>query len=166
MRWLLVRWSHVPMGADWYTRSPSATGGSRRSERGSGTVMGVMLVFLTITLLAAVASAGNVLSVRSRVRSLGDLGALSAARVLHASGFSTGSVGTSATSDPGDEQACSVASQIARVNDLRLGACSVQGADVVVEMVAETSVPLIPEVRSTSIAGPRGCPDEEPVPSV
>ena len=146
-----MRGFHALMDVAVHVRSPWISKVPHHSERGSGTVLGVMLVLLTITLLAAVAGASNVLVVRSQVRSLGDLGALSAARALYVPGSPSGS------GDAGNEHACLVASQVAGANDLTLGACEVRGPDVVVEMIAETSIPLIPEVRSTSVAGPREC---------
>ena len=128
------------------------TDGLVRSERGSGTIMGVALVLVTLIMLSTAAVGGNVVVVRSQVRSIGDVVAVSAARSLQVTSSAAG--GDPATGGTG---ACLTASKVASANGIRLESCSYRNGDVQVEVAGKTAVPFIPTVRGTSMAGPREC---------
>ena len=124
----------------------------RLSERGSGTMLGVTLVLVTLVMLSSAAAAGNVVVVRAQVRSAGDIVAVSAARSVQ-------SATVSAASNPsyGAGSACELAGRVATMNGISLMSCTHDGADVTVEVSGNTSVPFIPTVTSTSRAGPQEC---------
>ena len=121
------------------------------SERGSGTMLGVTLVLVTLVMLSSAAAAGNVVLVRARVRSAGDIVAVSSARSLQ-SAASPGSADQLSGST-----ACDLAGRVATMNDVFLVSCTRDSADVTVEVSGDTSVPFVSTVTSTSRAGPQDC---------
>ena len=120
--------------------------------------MGVTLVLVSLVMLSAAAAGGNVVVTRSHARSIGDVIAVSAARSLQitASSQTAGSNDGSVSKD-GSVEACLMAAHVADANGIALKSCSQRGSDVVVEVMATTSVPFIPTVRSISVAGPGEC---------
>ena len=122
------------------------------SERGSGTIMGVALTLVTLVVLSAVGLGGSIVVTRSHARSIGDVAAVSAARSLQIP------ASTRAGGSPvGGGGACLMASRVASANGIGMESCSQRGHDVIVEVLAVTSVPFIPTVSSTSVAGPGEC---------
>ena len=119
-------------------------------------MMGVVLVLLAAAVLSCIAGVGNVLSVRTHARSVSDLSALSAARSLYADPASTDSL-VGQSSPESQQDACATASQVAWANGLMLDSCVRRGDDIVITVTANTLVPFIPTVDSTSVAGPRDC---------
>ena len=125
----------------------------RLSERGSGTMLGVTLVLVTLVMLSSAAAAGNVVVVRARVRSAGDIVAVSAARSLQSAAVSA----ASSNQHHGGGAACELAGRVAAMNDVSLVSCTRDGADVTVEVSGATSVPFVSSVMGTSRAGPQEC---------
>ena len=125
---------------------------ARQSERGSGTMLGVMLVLVTLVMLSSAAAVGNVIVVRARVRSAGDIVAVSAARSLQYAQSATSSNQRSYGAT-----ACELAERVAAMNGITLISCTPQGGDVTVEVSGNTSVPFVRTVTSTSRAGPQEC---------
>lgn len=114
-----------------------------RRDPGSGTVLGIGLIFLVGVFLGATALFGRVLVVQSRAQTAADVAAIAAAGSLH--GMVAG------------ESPCGVAAQIVAANAARLQGCFVVGSDVRVQVEAATGVPLPQIVESRSRAGPAEC---------
>lgn len=127
----------------------------RRARRGSGTVMGIMLVFLTMALLGALVAGSSLVITREYARQEVDLAALSAANAY------LGLI-------PG-QKPCSEAEHVLRIGspkkgepgstnktELHLVSCQIDGSDVVVTVQA-WSGPFAKLTRMTSRAGPDDC---------
>lgn len=112
-----------------------------RSDSGSGTIAGVALIAVVGVMLAAVASAGNLLVNQTKARAAADLAAVSAAMALR----------------KGSEDPCSTASAVALGNDAELRSCTIDGEDVTVRVARDTLVPFAPEVSRSARAGPTPC---------
>lgn len=114
-----------------------------RSDEGSGTMAGVLLVIVIAVMLATVACAGNLLVCRSKARSSADVTAVSAASALQR----------------GADDPCVVARHTAQANDTELESCAVAGEDVTVTVAKATRVPFASQMRQSSRAGPVDCND-------
>lgn len=110
------------------------------SERGSGTVLGLAVIAVTIILTVTVAALAGVTAARGAAQTAADLAAVAAAQRLHA----TGSAGAS----------CELATVVVQAHEVRLESCAVHGAVVEVR----TSRPAGPGLtaRATARAGPAG----------
>ncbi|RBP99445.1 Rv3654c family TadE-like protein [Bifidobacterium xylocopae] len=113
-----------------------------RSDSGSGTAMGVMLVAIVALGLALTAVLGNILVCQSRARTAADAAALAAASAL----------------DEGSDAPCAQAATVASGNKASLSSCLVEGADVRVRAQVDTQVPFAPQAVKEARAGPRDCP--------
>lgn len=113
----------------------------RGNDVGSGTMAGVALILLSGVLLAAVASAGNLLLCQTRARSVADLAAVSAASAMR----------------NGIDDPCVVADVVVLANDGRSVSCLVENEDVQVDVSVPTKVPFVPWVSISSRAGPVSC---------
>lgn len=112
-----------------------------RDDLGSGTLLGVMLIAVVGLMLAAGASAGNLLICQAKARASADLSAVSSASALRA----------------GAEDPCALAASVATANGSGLVSCEVVGEDVSVRVSVATLVPFAPEVSRAARAGPVAC---------
>ncbi|WP_225433009.1 Rv3654c family TadE-like protein [Bifidobacterium sp. SMB2] len=113
----------------------------RRSDRGSGTVVGVGLVTAAAVLLSAILAVGNVLYCKSVAQTAADHAAIAAATAHYES-----------SGDP-----CAKAGGVASSNRARLAECLIAGEDVVVGASVTTRVPFVGEVTMRAKAGPKDC---------
>ncbi|WP_277594809.1 Rv3654c family TadE-like protein [Bifidobacterium samirii] len=115
----------------------------RRTDPGSGTVLGVALIAVTALLMAALAMAGNVVLCRAQARTAADLAAIAAA---------------TAWADRSDDiAACSIAADAVTANGASLASCVIDGEDAQVVAGVTTQVPIAPQVTYESRAGPVDC---------
>lgn len=112
-------------------------------EAGSGSVLGIMLVFLIASILAAVCFAGRVYLTQERAQQAADVAALAA---------SSADNGLDGRNDP-----CSVAKSVAGTNGATLVRCEKKGDDMVVSVVISTRLPLVDSREATARAGPQLC---------
>lgn len=112
-----------------------------RADRGSGTMAGVALIIVVGVLLAATASAGNLLLCQTRAQSAADLAAISAAVAVR----------------NGTADSCAVARSIAVANGASLDSCVTDVEDVQVSVSVSTQVPFAPYVSRSARAGPVSC---------
>ncbi|BDR55346.1 hypothetical protein KIMH_14570 [Bombiscardovia apis] len=113
----------------------------RKSDAGSGTMMGVMLVAVAAIGLAVVAITGNILVCQSRARTAADASALAAASAV----------------DEGSPSACVQAATVASANKGELVSCTLIEQDVQVRVQVATQVPFAAQVTAQSRAGPQDC---------
>lgn len=113
----------------------------RRSDRGSGTILGVMLMMVAGVALSVVVAAGNVLVCQSEAQSTADMAAISSANALW----------------KGETNICAIAERVARSHAGSLQSCSIKGEDVTVTVTIATSVPFVKQVTKSSRAGPVDC---------
>lgn len=110
-------------------------------ERGSGTVLGVVLVGVALIALAVVSGAGGLAVTKSRALTAADQAALGGAYALR---------------DSSDEaRACDVAREVAGRNGATSLECEVQGNDVVVTAHIGGTM----DVKASAWAGPVDCSD-------
>lgn len=112
-----------------------------RADRGSGTMAGVALIIVVGVLLAATASAGNLLLCQTHAQSAADLAAISAAMAVR----------------NGTADSCAVARSIAVANGASLDSCVTDAEDVQVSVSVSTQVPFAPYVSRSARAGPVSC---------
>ncbi|RSX53633.1 TadE-like protein [Bifidobacterium goeldii] len=117
----------------------------QRSDEGSGTMLGVMLIMLAGVLMGVIAAAGNLLICQTKARSIADVAVISAAD----------SFWKGATNDP-----CAIAQYAAKADAGSVTACSTEGDDVTVTVAVPTKVPFMPTVSQQSRAGPLLCDAE------
>ena len=113
-----------------------------KSDRGSGTLLGVMLIGIVGVLLGVVVVSGRVLLAHSRAQTAADIAALSGAWA--ANGFTR-------------EAACTRSDRALRLNGASAEECSVQGIDVEITARVTTDIPFFPTVTAQARAGPRDC---------
>ena len=117
----------------------------RDTERGSGTMMAMLVCVVLISLLGSGIVAGQCWLAASTARTAADLSSLAASGATDP---------TRITGSP-----CLTARQVARDNGARLVSCRVHGFDVTVEVAVDSGTPF-GEARGRSTAGPR--PDSPP----
>lgn len=103
-----------------------------QGERGSATVLMLVVVAALISLAVGAASVGGVLVAQRRAEAAADLAALAAADALAGHGWSAA----------GNAPACLVARAVSSANHGRLTGCLVQGRVVVVGVVVDVSSPF------------------------
>lgn len=110
------------------------------SERGSGTVLGLAVIAVTIVLTVAVGALAGVTAARGAAQTAADLAAVAAAQRLHG----TGSAGA----------ACELATVVVQAHEVRLESCTVHGTVVEVRTSRLAGPGLT--ARATARAGPAG----------
>lgn len=120
-------------------RALSRTGRERVGERGSGTVLVLVVMMMLGITGGSVALVGAAIGVRHRAETAADLAALSGAAAL-------------ARGTP----PCPIAARIARVNGATVETCNVAGAMVNVTVTLQPQGPLarLPPARARAKAGP------------
>lgn len=118
----------------------------RCDDRGSATVIVLVLVGALVAVALGGALVGGALVAQRRAAAAADLAALAAAESL-------GSLGGSAA---GGTTACATAERISRQNDARLATCQVEGLEVAVEVDVDLPGPFGVEraVPGRARAGP------------
>lgn len=111
------------------------------ADKGSGSVLGIVLVSLAAMGLVLVAMVGNLLICRGRAQTAADAAALSAATALY----------------EGRDSPCVRAASVAAANKGTLTTCTVEEEDVLVDVGVDTSVLIVPRVVQSSRAGPVDC---------
>lgn len=113
-----------------------------KSDRGSGTLLGVMLIGLVGVLMGVVMVTGRVLLAQGRAQTAADIAALSGAWA--ANGFTTESV-------------CGRSERAAHLNQASVEQCSQRGVDVEITAIVRTDVPFFSTATAHARAGPRDC---------
>lgn len=107
----------------------------RRDDRGSAAVIVIGLAGVLVAVAVAGATVGGLLVGQRRAAAAADLAALAAAEAV-------GSTGAASRR----RSACEEAQRIGDANQARLGSCTVGGAEVVVAVVVDVSLPIGGEV--------------------
>lgn len=115
-----------------------------RSDKGSGTVVGVALVMVAATLVSVMSGAGHVAVRHAQARSAADLAAFSAALAWR----------------NGRRDPCSLAGAVAEGNNASMVSCHMEGehmGDVEMSVTMHVDVPLVSKVVASARAGPSAC---------
>jgi secretion/DNA translocation related TadE-like protein len=124
-------------------------------QRGSGTVLAIALVAVTLVVIAGVALLGRAQAVRGAAQSAADLGALAAAQDLTLPSGAGGRAGT-AMGFGAPDGACEVARAVVVANGSALTGCVLLGGGVVRVTTARPGGPGTG--RASARAGPRDTP--------
>lgn len=116
--------------------------GTDASQRGSGTVLALVVLMAGVVLLSAVVFAANLLGASSKATSAADMAALAAATARLA----------------GSDDPCSAARGVADDYGVRVTGCRPDGEDVIVTVTASPGMRALPDVDRSARAGPRECP--------
>ncbi|WP_314685745.1 Rv3654c family TadE-like protein [uncultured Bifidobacterium sp.] len=115
--------------------------GADASQRGSGTVLALVVLMAGGVLLSVVACAANLLGASSTATSAADMAALAAATARLT----------------GSDDPCSAARGVADHYGVRVTGCHLDGEDVIVTVTAFPGMRALPDVDRSARAGPREC---------
>lgn len=144
-RWPATRsWRVAPLRAS-RCQPPGNTArswkGRQPADQGSGTVLGLALVTVVLTLSLGALAVLAAVAAGHRAATAADLGALAAAAVLSREG--------------NPDRSCAEAERIARANGATVTACVVTGEEVSVTAVVSPGWRGMPDAPARSRAGPR-----------
>ena len=137
-----TRMPRLAVYGDSRTRDPhGGLGLVHDSQRGSGTVLALVVLMSGVLLLSVVMLAADLLAASSQAVSAADMAALGAA-----------SARLEGVAEP-----CSVARAVIDDYGVRMTGCRLVGEDVVVTVTASPGLDALPDVERSSRAGPWEC---------